>query len=91
MAQRKADFGRRLRTLTAQVSQLAESMQDVRKEADNIEESVTEQSSDTAVRGTTPSPEQRMNYCYPFSSPIQQARVSPSREITQAVSRQRRQ
>jgi hypothetical protein len=33
-------------------------MQDVLKEADNIEKSVTEQSSETATRETTPSPEQ---------------------------------
>ncbi|KAJ5462343.1 hypothetical protein N7530_010548 [Penicillium desertorum] len=88
MAQRRADFGERLRTLTSQVSQLAESMQDVHKEADNIEKSVTKQSSETATRETTPSPEQqRVEYQYPFSSPIQQA-ASPRIEIQQAVSTQ---
>ncbi|KAJ5458827.1 hypothetical protein N7530_010771 [Penicillium desertorum] len=88
MAQRRADFGERLRTLTSQVSQLAESMQDVHKEADNIEKSVTEQSSETATRETTPSPEQqRVEYQYPFSSPIQQA-ASPRIKVQQAATQQ---
>jgi hypothetical protein len=88
ITQRRADFGERLRTLSSQVSQLAESMQDVHKEADNIEKSVTEQSSETATRETTPSPEQqRVEYQYPFSSPIQQA-ASPRIEIQQATTQQ---
>ena len=95
--QRRTDFGERLRAFTAQISQLAESMKEVREEADNIERNaITEQSSETATSDrTTPSPErQRADYQYPFSSPqqapqqsvsTQQASVSPRREIIQAV------
>ncbi|KAG0156370.1 hypothetical protein PDIDSM_3548 [Penicillium digitatum] len=75
--QKKEDLGRRLQQLSTQVSQLAESMDDVRRDADNIERSASKESDDL-----TPSPErQRAVYEYPFSSPIQQASVSPSREI----------
>ncbi|KAJ5138864.1 uncharacterized protein N7515_003712 [Penicillium bovifimosum] len=86
--QRRTDFEERLREITAQVSQLSESMKEVHEEADNIERTaITEQSSETARSDeTTPSPErQRADYQYPFSSPIQQASVSPRREIIQAV------
>lgn len=83
---KKEDLGRRLQQLSTQVSQLAESMDDIRRDTDNIERAVTEESEDM-----TPSPErQRTDYQYPFSSPtqqaspVQQASVSPSREITQA-------
>ncbi|KAG0156039.1 hypothetical protein PDIDSM_3215 [Penicillium digitatum] len=75
--QKKEDLWRRLQQLSTQVSQLAESMDDVRRDADNIERSASKESDDL-----TPSPErQRAVYEYPFSSPIQQASVSPSREI----------
>ncbi|OQD89265.1 hypothetical protein PENSOL_c065G05435 [Penicillium solitum] len=61
-------------------------MDDVRRDADNIERAVTEESEDM-----TPSLErQRTDYQYPFSSPtqqaspVQQASISLSRKITQA-------
>ncbi|OQD62785.1 hypothetical protein PENPOL_c011G01570 [Penicillium polonicum] len=98
---KKEDLGKRLDALLTQVSQLAESMNDVRRDVANIDRSVTDRGSGE----TTPSPEQQRGYRYPFSSPIQQVAtrqvstspsykianparqisVSPSREATQIV------
>ena len=55
-------------------------MDDVRRDANNIKSAITKE-----IDGSTSPERQRAVYKYPFSSPIQQVSMSPSREITQTT------
>ncbi|KAI2732949.1 hypothetical protein DTO013E5_10235 [Penicillium roqueforti] len=89
LAERKANFQRRLEELTARINAEEMDMLEVHQYADSIEQDLIRETSsprESTPREDTPSPEQtRTEYQYPFSSPTQQ---TPERSEQQIATQQ---